>query len=229
MTTIINTLVAARAYGKVNTSNSAMPGSSFALPTGECITGAILSAIEGSVCHGCYAKKSEAMYPSVRKGWASNYEKATRLIVENLHGWVSAVAFQIQHHCEKLGEPYHRWFDSGDLQYVDMLKAIVLVCEKTPNIRHWLPTREATIVKQWRAEGGEEPANLVIRISSTMIGDAPRRAPHTSTVHYKGTFDETVHGHDCPKANHTHATRSCENCRNCWDKAIANVSYQFHR
>jgi hypothetical protein len=169
------------------------------------------------------------MYTSVRKGWGENYLKSTKMIATAPEKWADAMAFQISWHCRKLAENYHRWFDAGDLSSIEMLEAIVLVCEKTPHIKHWLPTREAKIVAQWRKQGGVEPANLVIRQSSTMIGDKPKRAPNTSTVHVKGTFDAAVYGRDCPKANHTHATNSCENCRACWDKSIPNVSYQFHR
>ena len=151
------------------------------------------------------------------------------MIAEMPDKWARAMAFQIEWHCRKLGEPFMRWFGAGDLQSVEMLKAIVLACELTPTIKHWLPTRETAIVKAWRKQGGIEPANLVIRISATMVGDAPMNYPHTSTVHRADTFDAGKFGHDCPKANHTHATNSCEDCRTCWDRSVANVSYQFHR
>lgn len=226
------TLKAAEVAGRVGTRNSAMPGTSFATSTSECVTGRKLSEVNGSVCEGCYAKKSEKMYTSVRKGWAYNHASTLALIAtdDGLERWARFMAFQIQWHAKKLGELYHRWFDAGDLASIRMLRAIVRVCELTPEVRHWLPTREAGMVKAWRKAGGAEPDNLVIRISSTMIGDRPvRHASHTSTVHRKGAFDVAVHGHDCPKANHTHATNACESCRNCWDKSIRNVSYQYHR
>lgn len=225
------TLKAAEVAGRIGTRNSAMPGTSFATSTAECVTGRKLSDVPGSVCEGCYAKKSEKMYPSVKQGWAYNHASAIALIAtdDGLERWARFMAFQIQWHAKRLGELYHRWYDAGDLQSVRMLQAIVRVCQLTPEVRHWLPTREAQMVAQWRREGGVEPDNLVIRISSTMIGDRPRRASHTSTVHMKGTFDAAVHRHDCPKANHTHASNSCEKCRNCWDKSIDNVSYQYHR
>lgn len=227
------TLKAAEVAGRIGTRNSAMPGTAFATPTSECKTGSKLAKIEGSVCHGCYAVKSGRMYPSVAQGRAYNHGTALALIESGPDGierWARFMAFQINWHCRKLGELYHRWYDAGDLQSVRMLRAIVRVCELTPEVQHWLPTREVQIVAQWRREGGVEPSNLVIRESSTMIGDRPRRnARHTSTVHMKGNFDPSIHGHDCPKANKTHKSNSCEACRNCWDPAIANVSYQYHR
>ena len=79
-----------------------------------------------------------------------------------------------------------------------MLHAIARVCELTPKIKHWLPTREAAIVKAFLRER-DIPTNLVIRMSSTMIDDAPIAGhAHTSTVHSKG---KAWVGEDC-RARH---------------------------
>ena len=156
---LINTLAAAKVYGSIGTRNSKMPGTAFALPPSKCHVGGKLAAIPGSVCAGCYAVKTERMYTSARKGWSANYEKALQLIAEKPEQWAQALAFQIERYADKFGELHHRWFDAGDLQDVAMLRAIVRVCELTPAIKHWLPTREAKIVADWRAAGGIEPAN----------------------------------------------------------------------
>lgn len=225
MTTLVSTFEA----GKIGTRNGAMPGPDYSTPPSKCHVGRKLAAIDGSTCHGCYAVKSESMYPTARKGWFENYIKAERMIAEMPEQWARAMAFQIEWHCRKLGEPYMRWFGAGDLQSVAMLRAIVRVCELTPTIKHWLPTRETSIVKAWRKAGGVEPDNLVIRMSATMIGDAPMNYANTSTVHYKGQFSADKFGHDCPKANKTNPENNCGACRTCWDRSVANVSYQFHR
>jgi len=106
---------------------------------------------------------------------------------------------------------------------VDMLAAIVMVAVKTPHISHWLPTREAKMVKEYLKSGGEVPDNLVIRVSSTMIDDAPIKGhAHTSTVHRKGS---EVSGHACPARTQGN---QCGDCRACWDKSVPNVSYPLH-
>lgn len=235
---MFTTLVSAEQLGKVGTRNSKMPGPDFSLPPSKCQIGTKLAAIKGSTCAGCYAVKSERMYTSARKGWSENYDRAQRFIANGGGDrWATAIAFQVKWQCKKLGEPFMRWFGAGDLQSVAMLRAIVKVCELTPDIQHWLPTREATIVKQWRAQGGIEPANLVIRISATMVGDKPRNAPHTSTVHMpvKNPFTESpaVYGHACPANTAKHRALNngkayCGPCRACWDRDVANVSYPFH-
>jgi len=209
--------------GKVSNGNSKMPGSTFPISARECLTGSKLAKIEGSTCSRCYALKLQKLRPSVDKGWTANYLKATTMIRDNPEAWAKAASFQIARFAARTGEYYHRWFDSGDLQSVDMLRAIVRVCERTPAIRHWLPTREATIVRDFLALGGVLPANLVVRVSSTMVGDGPRaRALNTSTVHRKGA---TVHGHECPASKQGNA---CGDCRACWDRDVANVSYPLH-
>jgi hypothetical protein len=120
------------------------------------------------------------------------------------------------------GEPYHRWFDSGDLQSVEMLAAIVDVCRMTPDVRHWLPTREASFVKAYLAERGAFPDNLVVRVSSTMVGDGPRDYPNTSTVH---RHDEEHAGVACEAKSRGN---KCGPCRACWSRDVANVSYPLH-
>ncbi len=137
--------------------------------------------------------------------------------------WINACVFQINRHFAKSQQPYHRWFDSGDLQSVAMLKAICGVAERTPDIKHWLPTREAKIVKDYLNSGGVVPTNLVIRISSTMIGDAPIKGyANTSTVHRKG---EEPHGYACPASNQGN---NCGDCRACWSGMFGNISYPLH-
>lgn len=218
--------------GKISEGNTKMPGSTFAISAKHCNVGSKLLDVEGSVCHRCYALKLQKLRPSVNKGWVNNYTKATTMIANNPDRWVDACVFQINRISNKTGETYHRWFDSGDLQSVDMLSAICKVAVKTPQIKHWLPTREAKIVKDYTQSGGEVPDNLVIRVSSTMIGDAPISGhAHTSTVHRKGA---TPHGHSCPASSEAHRAMredraaNCGNCRACWDKSIPNVSYPLH-
>jgi hypothetical protein len=218
-----NTLNSAIAdAGKISLGNGKMPGSTFAMSATMCKTGGKLAQIKNSTCSRCYALKLEKLRPSVHMGWLANYTKATKLIATNPTQWAQACAFQINRAYQKSGEPYHRWFDSGDLQSVEMLRAIVLTCELTPDINHWLPTREATIVRDYLAEHGPFPSNLIVRVSATMIGDAPRNAAHTSTVHRK---TDTHSGHACPASTQGN---QCGTCRACWSHNVANVSYPLH-
>lgn len=209
--------------GAVSTRNSKMPGSSFAISAKHCNVGSKLATIKDSTCSRCYALKIQNMRPSVDKGWTANLDKAQALIAHDPMRWAQFMAFQIDKASLKTGEPFHRWFDSGDLQSLAMLRAIVLVCELTPHVSHWLPTREAKLIKQYRAQYGAFPSNLVVRVSATMIGDSPILGhSHTSTVHRKG---QEAKGHVCPASTQGNA---CGTCRACWSHEVGNVSYPLH-
>lgn len=216
--------------GKVTTGNGKMPGTSFPISAKRCITGQILAAVEGSVCNKCYALRLQKLRPSVDQGWEANYRKAVFMIEHSPERWIEAAAWQINRAVGKGGEPYHRWFDSGDLQSVAMLRCIVGVAEATPDIAHWLPTREAKMVREYLAQYGDFPANLVVRVSSTMVGDGPREAySHTSTVHKHGA---DFVGVECEASKRADKAKKipphCGPCRACWDPAVATVSYPLH-
>ena len=212
--------------GKLSLGNGKMPGSTFATDAFSCKVGDKLAQVKGSVCDSCYARKLQKLRPSVNKGWSNNQRLAVNLIANAPEKWVAAMVFQIEKAAIKSGQPFHRWFDSGDLDSVDMLAAIVQVAIETPSIKHWLPTREAGIVKQWRKQGGILPANLMIRLSATMVGDVPVNAAKrlvvaTSTVHKKG---ESYVGWQCPAPDQG---GNCGDCRHCWTSET-NVSYRKH-
>lgn len=215
------TLKAAKESANISAGNSKMPGSTFAQDSFACKVGSRLANVKGSVCESCYARRIQKLRPSVNKGWSANYEKATRLIANNPTQWVNACVFQINRIAAKTGEQYHRWFDSGDLDSVAQLQAIVDVCHQTPDIAHWLPTRELAIVRQWQSNGGVIPKNLVIRLSAPMVDMRPVRGANTSTVHKH----KTPVGHVCPAPTQGNA---CGSCRACWDSSVANVSYKKH-
>lgn len=212
----------AKEIAAISNRNSKMPGSTYAQDSFACKVGSRLAQVKGSVCEGCYARRIQKMRPSVHKGWTRNYESFLSLVDKNPDQWVAACVFQINRMALKSGEMFHRWFDSGDLDSVAQLDCIVKVAKQTPNVSHWLPTRELAIVKKWKQANGDFPSNLVIRISSPMVGDAPLSWPNTSTVHRK---DSKVYGHECPAPKQGNA---CGDCRACWNQSVSNVSYKKH-
>jgi hypothetical protein len=99
---------------------------------------------------------------------------------------------------------YFRWHDSGDVQNLDHLNKIYEVCKLTPDVKHWMPTREA-----WVKDHLDScPDNLIIRLSAPMVDQAaPESWPHTSTV--------VTSGRTCPAPDQGN---QCKDCRACWDK-----------
>ena len=185
-----------------------MPGFAYGLPAWECKTGGKLVKVPGSVCFGCYAMKGNyTRFPEIKK---SQYKRLDSL----KHPlWVEAMASMINSDRVKKRGVF-RWHDAGDVQDLDHLNKIFEVCKLTPDVKHWMPTREAWI----KDHLSRCPDNLIIRLSMTMI-DQPAAGswPNTSTV--------VTTGAKCPAPKQG---GQCLDCRACWDKDIKNISYGKH-
>ena len=185
---------------------SKMPGFTYGLPAKECKTGSKLAKVPGTVCHGCYALKGCYVFKVVQ---AAQYK---RLEAIRHPLWVQAMAAQINSKKSK----FFRWHDSGDIQSVKHLLKIFKVCRLTPSVQHWMPTREAQILKL--VPPSRVPDNLIIRMSGTKVdGEAPTFWPWTSTVVNEGAT--------CPAPKQDN---KCGSCRACWDKSIKNIAYGKH-
>jgi hypothetical protein len=198
-----------------------MPSHSFSTPAQACRTGSALAKIPGSVCHGCYARKGNYVFPNVKAPRAANLEQ---IMLADATGewepWIAGVTAAIAA-TEKSG--YFRWHDSGDVQSLAHLQAIAEVARRLPGIRFWLPTKEKGDVLAYVRECGDFPANLTVRLSAPMIDGAASSAwAITSTVYSK---QGAPMGHACPA--YTQGGK-CGDCRACWSRDVANVSYPKH-
>ena len=172
------------------------------------MTGVKLQAVEGSVCSGCYAMKGRYRFKNVKA--ALN----RRLNSLNHPQWVEAMTVLVSHYSRAV--PFFRWHDSGDLQGADHLKKIFEVCNATKQVQHWMPTREAKLLTLM--DPAVVPKNLIIRMSSHMIDQAPVKFwPHTSTV--------VRAGKTCPAQENNNM---CGSCRQCWSHDVPNVAYPLH-
>jgi len=188
------------------TRTSKMPGLSYSLPAWECKTGSKLRKIKNSVCASCYALKGNYVRYSAIK--AAQYVRLKSLTNPL---WVEAIVTQIKR------QKFFRWHDAGDIQSMEHLNKIFEVCRLTPDIQHWIPTREAQFLKD--IDPATVPANLIIRMSSHMVDQGPVKFwPWTSTVTSKG-------GATCPAPKQG---GKCKDCRACWTRSIENISYGKH-
>ena len=184
-----------------------MPGYAYSTPAHECKTGTKLRGVAGSVCFNCYAyERGRYRFQNVKD---AQYKRLEALKHPQ---WARAMAVQINSKKVK----YFRWHDSGDVQNLDHLRKIFEVCRLTPEIQHWMPTREA-----WTKDYLDEcPENLIIRFSAPMVDQAaPASWPHTSTVSTK------PEARTCPAPDQGN---SCGSCRACWDKTVKNICYGEH-
>lgn len=218
---------------------SKMPSTGYDLPAKACLAGAVLARKPGTICSQCYALSRKAKYqmPRAMKG------QERRLAGLGDRRWVEAMVALLKHvhagpikidlgiagvRLKKAGgtryrwnQPgHHRWHGSGDLQSVEHLEKIIEVCRRTPQIKHWLPTRELAML---RACSVPIPDNLTIRVSATLIdGTPPAGWAQTSTVHTKAA---PTGAHECPAYRQGH---ECQSCRACWSRDVPLVSYLKH-
>jgi hypothetical protein len=184
------------------TRTSKMPGLSYSLPAWECKTGSKLRKVKGSVCSACYALKGNyTRYKAIKAAQYDRLEKIKNSL------WVAAMVVQVKR------QKYFRWHDAGDVQDLEHLKKIYSVCKLTPEVKHWMPTREAWIKNHLDSK----PSNLVIRFSPPMIGQRNDSWPNSSMVVETGAT--------CPAPSQG---GKCGSCRQCWDSNIKVVSYGKH-
>lgn len=211
---------------------SKMPGYAISLPAKECNVGSKMVSIKGSTCEGCYALKGRYGFPMVQDALYRRLEalkKAEKQEAED-NEWVNAMVFLINKRKEK--HPFFRWHDSGDVHSVEHFELIVKVCLETPEVKHWIPTREYVtgsngkppILHEWLKRGKPIPKNLCVRLSALMNDAAPPRGiakrlgVQTSSV-------SSGDGFTCPASRQGNV---CGDCRACWDTSVENITYKKH-
>jgi hypothetical protein len=210
---------------------SKMPGYSYGISATKCQTGSKLRNVPGSVCSGCYAMTD--WYRSWRpllhghaRRWAGLHHPR----------WVDAMVAMITQKCQP-PDDYFRWHDSGDLQGIWHLDQIAAVCARTPEVSHWLPTREYEFVAGYLATGKKLPSNLTVRLSAHMIDSEPVVPPElahlpTSTVSSVSSYASGVrivegkHSIECRAVSARNNV--CGPCRACWSSEVACVQYPQH-
>ena len=191
---------------------SKMPCPAYSIPAEMCKTGAKLVDVKGSVCNGCYAMKGR--YRQFAKTIKPKlFERYQKLFNKQ---WVESMVLLINKRCSN---GFFRWHDSGDIQSIEHIRRIVMVCKETPEVMHWIPTREFKFVKQYINKYGAFPDNLTVRLSAHMVeGKAPsiQNLP-TSTV--------SANNYNCPAYKQEN---KCNDCRKCWNKSVKNITYKLH-
>ena len=194
-------------------SPSKMPCYGWSIPARHCITGKKMARVSGSICSVCYALKGRYAFENVQDCLERRFQSLTDT------RWIDAMTTAILNK-EKSG--HFRWHDSGDLQGVWHLQMIVEVCRRTPSIKHWLPTREYAIVRQYIDEGGQIPDNLTVRLSALMLdGPAPESLAKRLGIQVSGASESAF---TCPA---TYQANKCGSCRVCWDRDTFNITSEL--
>lgn len=174
-------------------------------------------------CRGCYAVNGNYRYANVKAPRIHNRQDWKR------DAWaddmVAALTANAARRDPKNNRRFFRWFDSGDVYCVALAEKILEVMERTPTIRHWLPTRSHKFPKI---------AAVLARMAAL-----PNVTVRPSSDAVDGTFTPGVHGScivptlaDVPAGAvlchaATHGSK-CSGCRACYDKQVPVVAYLAH-
>jgi len=194
---------------------SKMPCPSYSISAHRCKVGSRLRKVAGSTCESCYACKGSYVWPNTIKAMDRRWDAMHADPV----AWASAMVESIR----KARTEYFRWHDSGDIQGVNHLHAIVLIARELPSVRFWIPTREYSILRAYLDAGNTIPDNLAIRVSAPMVG-SDAIAAQFPTVSFVGLIEGTADW-DCPSYK---TNNECGDCRACWDTTLRGVNYRLH-
>lgn len=174
-----------------------------------------------AACSGCYAAQGRYLFgnvDAVRQHNMADWQHAD---------WTDKMVRLID------GEPFFRWFDSGDVYSPELAGKILAVCLKTPATRHWIPTRarkDARILPILRMLASLP--NVVVRHSSDSVtGQRLAGFEHTSTIVADTTSHNVGRQPDGTIAGRCSAWQregKCGDCRLCWDKRVAVIEYPQH-
>ena len=201
-----------RAFYKRMLSNTSKLGcKSISLNAKSCKTGSKLAKKKGSDCYGCYALKGCYQFPVVQNAM----ERRMKFFYHK--DFIPIMVFLLS----SLRKKKFRWFDSGDVQNTIMALNILEICRLTPDIKHWIPSKEYKI---WREalKIQKLPNNVCLRMSSPNIDQEPLKGfENTSTVHK----DKKAFGLECIAYKQD---GKCLDCEACFNKKVKNVSYPLH-
>ena len=164
-------------------------------------------------CAGCYAVGGNSRYPNVKEPRIENREDWQR------PEWVADMVAALRN------DRFFRWFDSGDMYALPLAEKILDVMTRTPDVRHWLPTRMHKFTKFASVlERMQALPNVMVRPSSDSVIGEYIPGLHGSTI--VPSIDQVPAGVTlCHAANNA---GKCGACRACYDKSVAVVAYVAH-
>lgn len=194
-----------------------MPAKSWSLPAVTTCPASIDPATKElvDVCKTCYADKGFYNMPTVKAPRFHNMEDWKR------DDWADEMITALKN------QKFFRWFDSGDMYAVALANKIFEVIKRTPECRHWLPTKMYKFKKFKRILNKiNSLPNVSVRFSSDSILG--------TKINIKGFVDSTVVPKNtvavdgvwlCPSSKNE---GKCGDCRACWSKKVQTVAYIHH-
>lgn len=189
---------------------------SFGIPNDEatCIGKRDDNGVLKPVCKGCYAGKGFYNMTNVKQALERNKE----LTMEDsfIHDMVESL--------NRMKSNYFRWFHSGDIYSNEFLTKVIAICQQTPQVKHWIPTKSRELLNQELWKTLESLPNVTVRYSSpSIMGHWEEK--HGSTVNSVFLEKSTKGLFQCPAPTQEN---KCNKCHACWNKNIKVVQYLKH-
>jgi hypothetical protein len=122
-------------------------------------------------------------------------------------------------------DTFFRWFDSGDMYNLALAEKILDVMQRTPWVKHWLPTRMHKFPKYRQVLTAMAALkNVSVRFSSDSIDGQYTKGLHGSVI--VADSDSLPKGATLCRAYEN--AGQCSGCRACWDKKVKVIAYPAH-
>jgi hypothetical protein len=166
-------------------------------------------------CKGCYATTGNYNYPNVKAPRLFNRTDWERL------AWADDMVNELNN------DRFFRWFDSGDVYSLGLAEKILEVMQRTPWVKHWLPTRMHKFPKfRMVFDAMKSLDNVSVRFSADSITGEYIPGLHGSVI---GPDAATYHDHDGSSLCRAYENDGkCSGCRACWDKSVDLICYPAH-
>ena len=165
-------------------------------------------------CKGCYATTGNYNFPNVKAPRLHNREDWKR------EDWVEDMVAELDN------DRYFRWFDSGDLYDIRLARKVLEVMQRTPWVKHWLPTRMYKFTKFVSVlDAMEALPNVVVRKSSDSVHGETIEGKTTSTII---PVDDSIQYASFTICKAYERDGKCGSCRACWSKEESVIAYPAH-
>ena len=201
---------------------SKMPCKSWSLPAWEtCPSARSENGKPVDACSNCYALQGAYQWKPAKELRAYNLENW------KLNTWVEDMVILINKEGKRNKKNLFRWFDSGDIYCSDLAKKIEQVLKATPNIRHWIPTRQYKDKKiKVILDRMNTLDNVVVRFSSDSTNGAMLDSSYNSTITPSPEDIKSSKGVSICRAYERKG--KCASCTACWSKKITTIVYPLH-
>ena len=164
-------------------------------------------------CKGCYATTGNYVFANVKAPREFN-----RLDWQRME-WADDMVAELER------DRYFRWFDSGDMYSLGLAEKMLDVMQRTPWVKHWLPTRMHKFPKfALVLRAMSQLDNVMVRPSSDSIVGEYIPGLHGSVI----VPDSRVNPDMVTLCRAYEHEGKCNGCRACYDKSVPVIAYPAH-